>query len=174
MKQGVKAVISKSFERIHRSNLVGMGLIPLCFKQGEDADTLGLTGFEKYTILMPTDPKAIKPGMDIIVKTDNGKEFKTTLRFDTQVSVSLSVLVRICQCFTQMHNVNAPVQHEYLPLLDRCIGECMISIININDGIKELSQGYQICNTNQISIFDGYLYAKESLNIRLLFGLIPF
>ena len=63
-----------------------MGLIPLCFKQGEDADTLGLTGFEKYTILMPTDPKAIKPGMDIVVKTDNGKEFKTTLRFDTQVS----------------------------------------------------------------------------------------
>lgn len=88
MKQGVKAVISKSFERIHRSNLVGMGLIPLCFKQGEDADSLGLTGFEKYTIFMPTDPKAIKPGMDIVVKTDNGKEFKTTLRFDTQVSLS--------------------------------------------------------------------------------------
>lgn len=174
MKQGVKAVISKSFERIHRSNLVGMGLIPLCFKQGEDADTLGLTGFEKYTILMPTDPKAIKPGMDIVVKTDNGKEFKTTLRFDTQVSVSLSVLVRIFQCFKQMHNVNAPVQHVYLPLLDPYIGECMVSTTNINDGIKELNQGYQICNTSQISIFDGYLNEEESLNTRLIFGLIPF
>jgi len=84
--QGVKAVISKSFERIHRSNLVGMGLIPLCFKQGEDADSLGLTGFERYTIEMPTDMKQIKPGMDVTVKTDNGKSFKCTLRFDTQVS----------------------------------------------------------------------------------------
>lgn len=84
--QGVKAVISKSFERIHRSNLVGMGLIPLCFKQGEDADSLGLTGFEKYTIEMPSDMKKIKPGMDVNVKTDDGKSFKCTLRFDTQVS----------------------------------------------------------------------------------------
>ncbi|KAI7738354.1 hypothetical protein M8C21_008417, partial [Ambrosia artemisiifolia] len=43
---GVKAVIAKSFERIHRSNLVGMGIIPLCFQPGEDADTLELTGYE--------------------------------------------------------------------------------------------------------------------------------
>ncbi|MBA0863422.1 hypothetical protein Goshw_020910, partial [Gossypium schwendimanii] len=50
---GVKAVIAKSFERIHRSNLVGMGIIPLCFKSGEDADTLGLTGHERYTIDLP-------------------------------------------------------------------------------------------------------------------------
>ncbi|VAI51680.1 unnamed protein product [Triticum turgidum subsp. durum] len=52
---GVKAVISKSFERIHRSNLVGMGIIPLCFKASEDADSLGLTGHERYTINLPTD-----------------------------------------------------------------------------------------------------------------------
>lgn len=84
--QGVKAVISKSFERIHRSNLVGMGLIPLCFKQGQDADSLGLTGYERYTIEMPTDMKQIKPGMDVNVTTDDGKSFKCTLRFDTQVS----------------------------------------------------------------------------------------
>jgi hypothetical protein len=60
----------------------------------------------------------------------------------------------------QMQNVNAPVKHEYLPLLDRYIGECMISTINISDAIEELSQGYQIYNTSQISIYDGYLYAK--------------
>ncbi|KAK4845437.1 hypothetical protein QYF36_005049 [Acer negundo] len=47
---GVKPVIAKSFERIHRSNLVGMGIIPLCFKSGQFADTLGLTGHERYTI----------------------------------------------------------------------------------------------------------------------------
>uniref|UniRef100_M4DF93 Aconitate hydratase n=1 Tax=Brassica campestris TaxID=3711 RepID=M4DF93_BRACM len=44
MLQGAKVVIAKNFERIHRSNLVGMGIIPLCFKSGEDADSLGLTG----------------------------------------------------------------------------------------------------------------------------------
>ncbi|XP_024370454.1 aconitate hydratase, cytoplasmic isoform X1 [Physcomitrium patens] len=86
--QGVKAVISKSFERIHRSNLVGMGLIPLCFKQGQDADSLGLTGYERYTIEMPTDMKQIKPGMDVNVTTDDGKSFKCTLRFDTQVELT--------------------------------------------------------------------------------------
>ena len=43
---GVKAVITKSFERVHRSNLVGMGVLPLNFKDGEDADSLGLTGKE--------------------------------------------------------------------------------------------------------------------------------
>lgn len=85
--QGVKAVIAKSFERIHRSNLVGMGLIPLCFKEGEDADTLGLTGFERYSIDMPA-LEDIKPGMDIIVKTDNNKEFTCVLRFDTQVELT--------------------------------------------------------------------------------------
>lgn len=85
--QGVKAVIAKSFERIHRSNLVGMGLIPLCFKDGEDAESLGLTGFEKFTIDMP-DLKDVKPGMDITVRTDNNKEFTCVLRFDTQVELT--------------------------------------------------------------------------------------
>lgn len=42
MLHGVKAVIAKSFERIHRSDFVGMGIIPLCFKAGEDAETLGI------------------------------------------------------------------------------------------------------------------------------------
>ncbi|KAG0568151.1 hypothetical protein KC19_7G190400 [Ceratodon purpureus] len=85
--QGVKAVIAKSFERIHRSNLVGMGLIPLCFKDGEDADSLGLTGFERFTIDMP-DLKDVKPGMDITVRTDTKKEFTCVLRFDTQVELT--------------------------------------------------------------------------------------
>lgn len=85
--QGVRAVIAKSFERIHRSNLVGMGLIPLCFKEGEDADSLGLTGFERYSIDMPA-LEDIKPGMDITVKVDSGKEFTCVLRFDTQVELT--------------------------------------------------------------------------------------
>ncbi len=50
--QGVKAVIAQSFERIHRSNLVGMGILPLQFSSGESADSLGLTGQEQFTILL--------------------------------------------------------------------------------------------------------------------------
>ncbi|XP_024521182.1 aconitate hydratase, cytoplasmic [Selaginella moellendorffii] len=86
--QGVKAVIAKSFERIHRSNLVGMGIIPLCFKSGEDAESLGLTGYERFTIDIPSDIKDIKPGQDVLVKTDKGKSFTCTLRFDTQVELT--------------------------------------------------------------------------------------
>lgn len=78
-------MIAKSFERIHRSNLVGMGVIPLCFKAGEDADTLGLTGHERYTIDLPSKVSEIRPGQDITVTTDSGKSFTCTLRFDTEV-----------------------------------------------------------------------------------------
>lgn len=88
MLQGVKAVIAKSFERIHRSNLVGMGIIPLCFKAGEDAETLGLTGHERYTIDLPSKVSEIRPGQDATVTTDNGKSFTCTLRFDTEVELA--------------------------------------------------------------------------------------
>ncbi|KAJ6736891.1 ACONITASE/IRON-RESPONSIVE ELEMENT FAMILY MEMBER [Salix viminalis] len=85
---GVKAVIAKSFERIHRSNLVGMGIIPLCFKPGEDAETLGLTGHERYSIDLPSNVNEIRPGQDVTVATDNGKSFTCTLRFDTEVELA--------------------------------------------------------------------------------------
>ncbi|KAH7850411.1 hypothetical protein Vadar_032461 [Vaccinium darrowii] len=70
--RGVKAVVAKSFESTHRSNLVGMGIIPLCFKDGEDAETLGLTGHERY----------------ISVSADNGKPFTCALRCDTVVELA--------------------------------------------------------------------------------------
>ncbi|CAN1339749.1 Aconitate hydratase, cytoplasmic [Linum perenne] len=85
---GVKAVIAKSFERIHRSNLVGMGIIPLCFKPGEDADTLELTGCERYTIDLPNKISELKPGQDVTVATDTGKSFTCTARFDTEVELA--------------------------------------------------------------------------------------
>lgn len=95
----MKAVIAKSFERIHRSNLVGMGIIPLCFKTGEDADTLGLTGHERYTIDLPSNVNEIRPGQDVTVVTDNGKTFIATLRFDTEVIlVPLFFLVVVFHC----------------------------------------------------------------------------
>ncbi|XP_048318875.2 aconitate hydratase, cytoplasmic-like isoform X2 [Ziziphus jujuba] len=84
---GVKAVIAKSFERIHRSNLVGMGIIPLCFKDGEDAETLSLTGHERYTIEIPKNIREIRPGQVVSVATHDGKSFTCTARFDTQVEL---------------------------------------------------------------------------------------
>ncbi|XP_057953359.1 aconitate hydratase 1 [Malania oleifera] len=85
---GVKAVIAKSFERIHRSNLVGMGIIPLCFKPGEDVETLGLTGHERYSIDLPSHVHEIRPGQDVTVVTDNGRSFTCTIRFDTEVELA--------------------------------------------------------------------------------------
>jgi aconitate hydratase len=76
---GVRAVIAESFERIHRSNLVGMGVLPLQFRDGEGADTLGLTGREKYTI---TGIAGLKPRQEVEVKVtpDEGEEFTFTAR----------------------------------------------------------------------------------------------
>ncbi|HEY8433816.1 MAG TPA: aconitate hydratase AcnA [Sphingomicrobium sp.] len=76
---GVRAVIAESFERIHRSNLVGMGVLPLQFADSENAATYGLVGTEKYTI---TGIAEIKPRQDVEVrvKRDNGEEFSFTAR----------------------------------------------------------------------------------------------
>lgn len=81
--QGIKVVVAESYERIHRSNLVGMGIVPLQFKDGESATTLGLTGKETFQFDIPAD---LKPGQDITVTAD-GKSFQTTLRIDTAVEV---------------------------------------------------------------------------------------
>ena len=64
--QGIKAVIAESYERIHRSNLVGMGVVPLQFLAGETPATLDLTGRESYTITLPAE---LTPGMlaDVMV-----------------------------------------------------------------------------------------------------------
>lgn len=78
---GVKAVIAQSFERIHRSNLVGMGILPLQFEQGQGADSLGLTGFEKFSIDLKGGD--VKVGQKFTVKTDSGKSFEVLSRLDT-------------------------------------------------------------------------------------------
>ena len=69
--QGVKAVIAESFERIHRSNLVGMGIVPLQFLEGQTAATLGLTGAESYSIELP---EKLTPGQLLTVKVSSGRE----------------------------------------------------------------------------------------------------
>ena len=85
---GIKTVIAESFERIHRSNLVLMGVLPLQFKDGESADTLGLTG--KETIAVAVD-ETVKPRDFIkVTATDeagNKKEFEVLVRFDSEVEI---------------------------------------------------------------------------------------
>jgi len=82
---GVKAVIAESYERIHRSNLVGMGVLPLQYQPGQTKDTLGLTGEETYTIEGISE--GLKPKKDIRVsaKSADGqtKSFTAILRIDT-------------------------------------------------------------------------------------------
>ena len=84
---GVKAVIATSFERIHRSNLVGMGVLPLTFKEGESHETLGLTGHETYTIPLTDD---VKPLQWVEVRVDGPEgtsSFEAQVRLDTPVEV---------------------------------------------------------------------------------------
>jgi len=81
---GIKAVIAQSYERIHRSNLVGMGVLPLQFLEGESHETLGLTGKEVYSIHGIHDD--MKPNEILTVKADD-KEFKVICRLDNQVEI---------------------------------------------------------------------------------------
>jgi len=82
--QGIKVVIAESFERIHRSNLVGMGIVPLQFNAGESGPSLGLTGTERFSFDFSGD---LVPGQKITVKCNNGKSFDTILRIDTAVEL---------------------------------------------------------------------------------------
>jgi aconitate hydratase len=80
---GVRAVITESYERIHRSNLIGMGVLPLQFPEGQSADSLGLTGEETFSI---TGVTALNEGgipATVKVSTDTGVEFDAVVRIDT-------------------------------------------------------------------------------------------
>jgi aconitate hydratase len=85
---GVKVVIAESFERIHRSNLVGMGVLPCCFEEGTNAQTLGLTGEEEFSILglSPT----VKPRQKLTLEikaSGKTKQIPLVLRIDTPIEV---------------------------------------------------------------------------------------
>jgi aconitate hydratase len=86
---GVKAVIAESFERIHRSNLVGMGILPLVFKKGQNRSSLGLTGEGAFDFVVDD---SLKPGQDVTVRVTPAdgsapREFLTTCRIDTPVEL---------------------------------------------------------------------------------------
>jgi len=87
---GIRVVLAESFERIHRSNLVGMGILPLQFKAGESCESLGITGHEVFDISGLSDQ--LQPGQDIEVRLTDSKTGETrsvtvVLRIDTPVEI---------------------------------------------------------------------------------------
>ncbi len=85
---GIRAVVAESYERIHRSNLVGMGVLPLCYQGGDNAESLELDGNEHFDIAIDD---ALQPRQDVVVKATRSDgsvvEFTTTCRIDTPVEV---------------------------------------------------------------------------------------
>jgi aconitate hydratase len=82
---GIKAAIAESFERIHRSNLIGMGIVPLQFKPGENLKSLGLTGFETFDIIGIAAGLKLRQELTVKATSDDGrvKQFKVICRIDT-------------------------------------------------------------------------------------------
>ncbi|XP_043238994.1 cytoplasmic aconitate hydratase-like [Amphibalanus amphitrite] len=82
---GVRAVLAVSFDRVHRSNLVSMGVLPLQFLPGQSAKQLGLSGRETFSIALPSD---LAPRSTVTVTTDDGRSFPMTARLETQTEIS--------------------------------------------------------------------------------------
>jgi aconitate hydratase len=85
---GIKAVVARSFERIHRSNLIGMGVLPLQFKAGDSWESLGLKGDETVDVVLGAEIKPLSDATLVITSAD-GKVRKVTvlLRIDTAIEV---------------------------------------------------------------------------------------
>jgi aconitate hydratase len=86
---GVRAVVARSFERIHRGNLVGMGVLPLQLPDGVSAESLGLDGTERYDLPAPEGGLAPRRRMALAVRRKDGREEQVplTLRIDTPIEV---------------------------------------------------------------------------------------
>ncbi|MFN2396433.1 MAG: aconitate hydratase, partial [Bacteroidales bacterium] len=86
---GIRAVIAESYERIHRSNLIGMGVLPLQYKEGENAQSLGLTGDEKFTITGISVGLQPLKTLNVVAETKDGKKtgFEVITRIDSNIEV---------------------------------------------------------------------------------------
>lgn len=81
---GINAVIAESYERIHRSNLIGMGILPMEYINGQNAESLGLSGKEVFNINLTQE---LQIGQIIDVTTQCGKSFKVKARIDTEPEI---------------------------------------------------------------------------------------
>ncbi|MGH7585419.1 MAG: aconitate hydratase, partial [Gemmatimonadales bacterium] len=104
---GVRAVLAESFERIHRSNLVGMGVLPLVYREGENRQSLGLTGRETFSI--SGIAKGLKPNglVDVTAVAEDGsvKQFQAIARLNSVVEIEYfshgGILQRVLRKFTE-------------------------------------------------------------------------
>ncbi|HYD95166.1 MAG TPA: Fe/S-dependent 2-methylisocitrate dehydratase AcnD [Noviherbaspirillum sp.] len=107
---GVEAIVAEGFERIHRTNLIGMGVLPLEFKPGENRLTLGIDGTETYDVIGERKPRA---DLTLVINRKNGErvEVAVTCRLDTAEEVSIyeagGVLQRFAQDFLAESNAKA-------------------------------------------------------------------
>uniref|UniRef100_A0A8C0LAU5 Iron responsive element binding protein 2 n=1 Tax=Canis lupus dingo TaxID=286419 RepID=A0A8C0LAU5_CANLU len=83
---GVKAVLAESYEKIHKDHLIGIGIVPLQFLPGENAESLGLSGRETFSL---TFPEELSPGLTLSIKTSTGKVFSVIAAFENDVEVTL-------------------------------------------------------------------------------------
>jgi len=86
---GIKAILAESYERIHRSNLIGMGVLPIQYEKGDTAESLGLTGNELFTITgIAEDIKPLKP-VNVLAKKEDGSEikFRAIARMDSKIEI---------------------------------------------------------------------------------------
>ncbi|OBS80357.1 hypothetical protein A6R68_21438, partial [Neotoma lepida] len=83
---GVKAVLAESYEKIHKDHLIGIGIAPLEFLPGENADSLGLSGREVFSLSFPEE---LSPGITLNMKTSTGKEFSVIASFENDVEITL-------------------------------------------------------------------------------------
>ena len=86
---GVKAVLAESYERIHRSNLVGLGVLPLQYEPGDTAENLGLNGTETFTISGVSEGLTPHKSVDVSAKNEEGKDikFKAIARLDSLIDI---------------------------------------------------------------------------------------
>ncbi|XP_015421668.1 PREDICTED: iron-responsive element-binding protein 2 [Myotis davidii] len=83
---GVRAVLAESYEKIHKAHLVGIGIAPLQFLPGENAESLGLTGRETFSLAFPEE---LSPGVTLTMKTSTGKAFRVIASFENDVEITL-------------------------------------------------------------------------------------
>jgi aconitate hydratase len=86
---GIKAVIAESYERIHRSNLIGMGVLPLQFKLGESVESLGLTGYEEFQVLDLDNELSPQSELAVLAEKPEGGEirFQVDVRINTPIEL---------------------------------------------------------------------------------------
>lgn len=111
--QRVKFVVAESYERIHRSNLVGMGILPLQFKNGENADSLGLTGKERFSCDITSAVQSVKQDVVIRVHEESGstRECLVMSRLDTEPELAYfhhgGILPYVLRKLARNNNVQA-------------------------------------------------------------------